>query len=133
MKMWRLARFANLLSHYTGDAAARKTAEGAMKYIASPDVANKHAWTVGGILLADRELNHDPLHVTIVAAKSDSTAREMFLAALKFPTTYKRLEWYDPAAGPLPRDIEYLHAAKTRGISLHEQHVLVAAVLGGGG
>jgi uncharacterized protein len=103
-----LARFANLLYHYTGDAAARKTAEAAMKYIASPDLATHHGWAVGGILLADRELNSDPLHMTIVGPKADSTARAMFLAALKFPTTYKRLEWYDPAAGPLPRaDIEY--------------------------
>jgi len=53
------------------------------------------------ILLADRELSSDPVHVTVVGAKSDPAARTLFAAALALPG-YKRVEWLDRREGALP-------------------------------
>ena len=103
-----LARFANLLHAYTGKAEYRRTAEQAMKYLASPQVAGRRTWVVGGILLADRELASEPLHITIVGSKNDPVARSLLRAALGWPKGYKRIEWYDRSEGPLVRmDVEY--------------------------
>src|SRR3954451_9974540 len=74
-----------------------------MGYLASPDVTATRRWLVGGILLADQEMTVEPLHVTIVGRKDDPAARELFAAARATPRSYFRLEWYDPAEGPLPR------------------------------
>jgi uncharacterized protein len=44
----------------------------------------------------------------VVGRKSDPTARLLFLAALKQPATYKRIEWLDETEGPLRNsDVEY--------------------------
>jgi uncharacterized protein YyaL (SSP411 family) len=103
-----LARFANLLHAYTEKAEYRRTAEHAMQYLASPQVTGRRTWVVGGILLADRELATEPLHVTIVGPKSDPVARSLLRAVLGWPTGYKRIEWYDRSEGPLARmDVEY--------------------------
>ena len=103
-----LARFANLLNHYSGDTAYREMAEHAMRYLAAPGIADRRGFQVGGILLADRELSMAPLHITVVGAKNDPAARSLFLAALKKPATYKRVEWLDEAEGPLRNpDVEY--------------------------
>jgi uncharacterized protein YyaL (SSP411 family) len=84
-----------------------------MKYIASPQVAAKRNWLVGGILLADRELAAEPLHIVIVGPKNDPIARAMYQTALGWPTGYKRVEWYDRREGPLPRmDVEYPEFSK---------------------
>lgn len=102
------ARLTNLLQHYTGRAEDRARAEHAMQYLAAPPVADRRGFLVGGILLADRELNRPPLHLTIVGAKSDVKARELFNAALRQLDPYKRVEWWDPAEGPMPNpDVEY--------------------------
>jgi uncharacterized protein YyaL (SSP411 family) len=103
-----LARFANLLYAYSGKAEYRAIAERAMKYLASPQVAGKRRWMVGGILLADRELATEPLHLVVVGKKGDPTAAALYRAALTFPSGYKRVEWYDRGEGPLARmDVEY--------------------------
>ena len=79
-----------------------------MRYLASPQVAQAHGFEIAGILLADQELTHDPLHVTIVGGKNDSAARALFQEALSAPTGYKRIEWWDPSQGPLPNgDVQY--------------------------
>ena len=54
-----LARTANLLHQYTGDASFREIAEQAMRYAASPAIARQYA--AAGLLLADRELTVSPL------------------------------------------------------------------------
>jgi hypothetical protein len=65
------------------------------------------------MLLADRELSMAPLHITVVGSKGDPTARALFLAALRQPATYKRVEWFDEAEGPLPNaDVEYPRIGK---------------------
>jgi uncharacterized protein YyaL (SSP411 family) len=108
-----IVRFANLLSHYTGDAGFREMAEHAMRHLAGQGVAERRGYQVGGILLADRESSMAPLHITVVGSKEDPAARALFLAALKQPATYKRVEWFDESEGPLPHaDVEYPRIGK---------------------
>ncbi len=102
------ARLTNLLFYYTGETANREQAEHAMRYLAAPGVAARRGFLIGGILLADRELNRPPLHLTVVGGKGDARARELFAAALRQPTPYKRVEWWDAKEGPLPNpDVPY--------------------------
>lgn len=56
---------------------------------------------MAGILLADRELNSPPVHITIVGRKQDSNALRLFVAALRYPVSYKEVEWYDQSEGAL--------------------------------
>ena len=72
-----------------------------MRNLATPAVAKRRI-TEAGILLSDRELNRDPLHLTVIGPKADSVAGKLFVAALDQPGWYKRAEWWDPAEGPLP-------------------------------
>jgi hypothetical protein len=79
-----------------------------MCYLATPEVAGKPKFYVGGILLADGELAGDPPHATVVGPKGDSRARALFLAALSYPGSYKRIEWFDQTEAPLPfMDVDY--------------------------
>jgi len=103
-----LARFANMLGHYSGKSAYRAMAEHAMRYLASPPVIEQEGYSVAGILLANREVGSEPAHVTIVGAKEDPAARALFAVALRDAPAYTRLEWYDRREGPLPNaDIQY--------------------------
>jgi len=107
------ARLTNLLHHYTSNAADRERAQHAMNYLAVPAVANRRGFQVGGILLADRELNAPPLHITVVGKKDDPVARQLFLAAIAQPATYKRVEWWDQREGGLPNpDVQYPEVEK---------------------
>ena len=74
-------------------------AEYAMQYLSVPAAADGRGFLVGGILLADLEMTAPPRHITIVGRKDDATARELFLAALQDPSTYKRIEWWDEREG----------------------------------
>jgi uncharacterized protein YyaL (SSP411 family) len=108
-----LARFANLLGHYTGDPLFRNMAEQAMRHLASQGVLERRGYQVGGVLLADRELSLPPLHITVVGGKNDPAARTLFLAALRQPAAYKRVEWFDESEGPLSNpDVEYPRIGK---------------------
>jgi len=110
------ARFSNLLFHYTGKTADRKLAETAMSYLAAPNVALSRGTMVTGLLLADAELGGDPLHVVVVAPKSDATGQSLFATAMGFYKPYKRLEWFDKSEGPLPNaDVEYPDMPKAAG------------------
>jgi uncharacterized protein YyaL (SSP411 family) len=102
-----LARFANLLHHYTGDPAYRAQAEHALRFAATEEIYGRRR-EIGGVLLADRELGGEPLHLTVVGPKADAGAKRLHAAALSQPGWYKRVEWWDPAEGPLPRsEIQY--------------------------
>ena len=58
--------------------------------------------------LADLELSRPPLHLTIVGHKNDPAAETLFQAALRYPASYKRLEWWDRVEGQLPNpDVQY--------------------------
>jgi uncharacterized protein YyaL (SSP411 family) len=103
-----MARFANLLYHFTAKTEYKKMAENSMRFLATPEVAHSHRVLISGILLADRELAHDPAHITIVGAKSDAAAKALFAAANRYPLSYKRVEWFDRKEGKMPNpDTEY--------------------------
>lgn len=102
-----LARFANLLSRYSGKPEHRATAEAVMRYLANPQVALEEI-TEPGILLADSELHSDPLHLTVMGAKGDAAATPLFATVQHLPQWYKRVEWWDKAEGSLPNpDVSY--------------------------
>lgn len=102
-----VARFTNLLYHYTGKAEYKKMSETAMRYLATPEIANKRRALVAGILLADREQANEPLHITVVGKKDDPNAQALFRTALKDSHVYKRTEWWDAREGALPHsDVE---------------------------
>src|SRR5260370_25416533 len=106
------ARTANLLFHYTGKQTYQVLAQQAMRYLAASPVV--YLRPASSLLLADLELRSAPLHLTVTGPKDDANARNLFLAALFYPSTYKRLEWWDPREGPLSNaDVQYpeLHAA----------------------
>jgi len=103
-----MGRLGNLLFHYTGNADYRTAAENALRWIAAPEIGGKRFSDVGGVLLADEELNTEPVHLTIVGNKQDGMAQSLWKTALKYPAGYKRVEWFDPAEGPLPNsDVTY--------------------------
>lgn len=107
-----LARFANLLFHYTGEASYRKMTEHTMRYLARPSVATSR-FTEAGILLIDDERVSDPLHLTVVGSKDDPGARRLYEGALPAAGWYKRIEWWDHGEGPLPNpDVRYPQLAK---------------------
>jgi uncharacterized protein YyaL (SSP411 family) len=103
-----LVRFANLLFHYTGKSVYRETAEHGMRFLATPQVTDRRGFLVAGVLIADREFNTLPQHLTVVGAKDDPIAKTLFAAATRQPVIYKRVEWWDRREGPLPNpDVEY--------------------------
>lgn len=103
-----LVRLANLMAQYTGKAEYTTMAKHAMRFLSAPGVADRRGFLVAGILLADREIDVAPLHLTVVGRKTDPAAQALFSAGLKLPFNYKRLEWFDSADGPLPNaDVEY--------------------------
>jgi uncharacterized protein len=103
-----VARLINLLFYYTGKTDDRAAAQNALGWVESPEIAGKRFSDVGGVLLADEELHTEPAHVTIVGHKNDPAAQALWRAALKFPSAYRRIEWFDPDEGPLPNpDVPY--------------------------
>jgi len=105
------ARFGNLLFRFTGKEEHRALAQRALRFLATPEVARKPF--PAAVLLADREIASEPLHVVVVGRKADSRAAALFRAALAIPSTYRRIEWWDPVEGPLPnQDVEYPELAR---------------------
>ncbi|MDP9338209.1 MAG: DUF255 domain-containing protein [Acidobacteriota bacterium] len=101
-----VARTANLLFHYTGNAQYEGLAKDAMRYLAAKPVVDH--LPASSALLADLEIGSEPLHLTIVGHKDDAAARDLFNAASRYPSTYKRLEWWDTKEGRLPNpDVQY--------------------------
>lgn len=99
-------RFTNLLFHYTGNQAYRAMAEQGMRFLALPAIAER--LPAGGVILADLELNNAPVHVTVVGPKNAVPATALFKAALSYPSSYKRLEWWDKREGAMPNpDVQY--------------------------
>ena len=101
-----VARTANLLFHYTGDAQYEHLAKDAMRYLAAKPVVDR--LPASSALLADLELGSEPLHLTVVGHKDDPAAQILFQAALRYPSGYKRIEWWDAREGRLPNpDVQY--------------------------
>jgi uncharacterized protein YyaL (SSP411 family) len=99
----RATRFFNLLHYYTGDQRYREIARNGMGYLTSDHVLDAY-WFLPGVLQAEFEIARQPAHVTVVGAKDDPAAAELFRAALAYPTVYKRVEWWDKREGPLAHD-----------------------------
>ena len=103
-----IARTLNLLRYYTGKEGYRETAEHAIRYLAAPAINENHGYAVAGILLADKELSAQPLHITVVGRKDDPAAGSLFIGAIALPANYKRVEWWDKSEGAMPNpDVEY--------------------------
>ena len=102
-----LARFANLLHRHTGAPAHRDMARHALAWLAQRDIALSRL-TEAGILLADREINRDPVHLTVIGPRADAATQALYDACLRVPSGYKRLEWWDRSEGPLMNaDVNY--------------------------
>jgi len=100
-------RLAIRVHHLTGDESFRDMAERAMRYLATPVIATERL-TEAGILLAEHELANDPVHMTIVGHKDDIQARTLYEAALRYPGSYRRIEWWDKREGAMPNpDVQY--------------------------
>ncbi len=101
-----VARVANQLFYYTGDAKFEATSKTAMRYRAAQPIASR--LPVASVLLTDYELTGPPLHLTVVGHKSDPAAEALFRATLLYPSFYKRIEWLDTGEGKLPNpDVQY--------------------------
>lgn len=101
-----VSRFANRLFHATGKIFYRSLAEQAMRYLSQPEVAEDGFPAI--ILLSDQELGKNPLHITIVGSKADPRSFSLFQEALKVPSMYRRMEWWDQKEGPMPNpDVQY--------------------------
>ncbi len=114
-----VARFFNLLAHYTGEPRHRAAAEVALRFLATDRVALRRM-TEPGILLAEREYANLPTHLTLVAPKGDegagSNASALHAAMLRVPGFYKRVEWWDVREGALPNpDVTYPQLARPAG------------------
>jgi uncharacterized protein YyaL (SSP411 family) len=102
-----LARLAGLVYHYSGDAHDDKMATHAMRYLVGFSKAAP-AQLRAEILLADLELSAAPVHITVVGGKSDPAARDLHAAALRYPSDYLQIDWWDRAEGRLPNpEINY--------------------------
>jgi uncharacterized protein len=87
-------RFFNLLAGYANSSHYRTIAETGMGYLASPPILDAYGF-LPDVLQAEAELSHEPLRVTIVGAKDDAAAAALFQAALRYPSAYKQVEWWD--------------------------------------
>jgi uncharacterized protein YyaL (SSP411 family) len=102
----------NLLARYSGAERHRQSADYAMRYLATPQVALS-ALTNPGVLEAAQELALEPTHLTIVAHKDDPQAVALFRAALAYPAAYRRIEWWDAREGRMPNaDVQYPQLSK---------------------
>ena len=100
-------RFANKLHRYVGAQSFRDLAEHGARYLAAPAILDMPR-ALPGVLLADNEISHEPSHITIVGHKDDSQAQSLHAAGRAFPSTDKRLDWWDMREGPLPNpDVTY--------------------------
>ena len=101
------ARFFNALSNYSHEDRYKTAAMAALRSAGSNEAIRQYTFSPG-LLLADDEMRNPPLHLTVVGAKDDASARALFKATLAVPPLYKQTEWLDPREGPLPgADIEY--------------------------
>lgn len=101
------AKYLNLLARYTGRDLYRETAERVLRAIThSPSLPA--ASVEAQCSAAHAQLHCEPLHVTVVGHKDDPAAAALFRQALRYPSNYKRTEWWDKREGPMPNpDVAY--------------------------
>lgn len=101
------ARFFNLIHRHIADPALREAAEHAGRYLAA-DAHLERGFPFPGILLAMREVEQEPTHITIVGRKDDPAAARLYAEGRRHPALYKRLDWWDKREGDLPNaDVTY--------------------------
>ncbi|CAA6814970.1 MAG: Thymidylate kinase (EC [uncultured Sulfurovum sp.] len=101
------ARFMNLLAHYSGKERYKKFAQHIMKYLTTETVSLRRI-TEAGILLADYELNNDPLHLTVNGDFSKAETKALKEVALKNASWYSRIDLIDLNQAPsYNQDITY--------------------------
>jgi uncharacterized protein YyaL (SSP411 family) len=89
-----------------GNAEYELLAKEAMRYLSAKPFVDR--LPASSALLADLEIGSEPLHLTVVGHKDDPTAQNLFQAALRYPSSYKRIEWWDVREGRLPNpDVQY--------------------------
>jgi uncharacterized protein YyaL (SSP411 family) len=107
-----VARFANMLHRYTGDARYRAMSDYALRMLVTEQIADSLI-TAPGILLAAFESVNDPLHITIVGGKDDAAAIALFNSAIRYAAVYRRVEWWDKREGNMPNpDVRYPQLAR---------------------
>jgi hypothetical protein len=92
---------ANMIHYYMGAERPLQTAQYAMKYLSALASADSKRFRPE-ILLADHELSEPPIHITVVGNKTDPVARSLHAAALRYPSDYLQLDWWDRREGKLP-------------------------------
>jgi uncharacterized protein len=97
----QVVRTANMLAHYTGTAANTRIAQHAMRFLSGYAAVAGNSYHPD-ILLADQELANPPIHLAIVGGKADPGAQALHAAALRYPTDYLQVDWWDRSEGPLP-------------------------------
>ena len=107
-----LARTANLMFRTTSNTKYSAMSESAMRFLTSDSVVDSRPF-FPGLLLADREMTTEPIHIAIVGRKDDAAAKNLHVAALAYPEPYLRVDWWDRREGPLPNpDVTYPTLAK---------------------
>jgi uncharacterized protein YyaL (SSP411 family) len=100
-------RFFSLLAAYTAEPRYREIAEAGMGYLASPAILDAYGF-LPDVLLAEEELQNEPVHVTVVGAKDDPRSAALYAGALRYPLSFKRAEWWDKREGKLANpDVDY--------------------------
>ena len=100
-------RFFALLSSYTGETRYREVAEAGMGYLTSPPILEAYGF-LPDVLLAEQELQNEPVHVTVVGARDDPRSAALYAGALRYPLSFKRAEWWDKRDGRLVHhDVDY--------------------------
>lgn len=107
-EMVALVRTATRLHHFTSNEQHRALAAQALRYLTAREVAERYP--AASPLLAVEDFSAQPVHVTVIGAKNDATARALFLVAQAWkPVLLKRIDWWDRREGAMPNsgEIEY--------------------------
>ena len=105
-------RFLSMLTQYTGKPEYKKSAEVALRFLATKEVVTESITEIG-VVLADDDYNSPPLHIVTIGQKADHIARELFAESLKYPALSKRTEWWDRREGEMPNpDVQYPNLPK---------------------
>ena len=98
-----LARLTNGVFRASGQARYQAMSSRAMRFLATSGKAEPDRISPLA-LLAQSEVASEPLHLTLVGAKSDAGAQALYGTGRALPATYKLLEWWDRKEGPLPHE-----------------------------
>ncbi|MEO8615039.1 MAG: DUF255 domain-containing protein [Luteolibacter sp.] len=102
-----VVRWCNLLARTSGETRFSDIAKHGMRHLSSEAVLVEIFSFSGGVMLADRELTEEPVHISIVGIKEDASAYELFATAQRHPSSYKIIEWITPGAPVKKGGIEY--------------------------